>query len=541
MESSQKRSGAQDWIQFLCSKPLPVKSQTIQRIKSSLAEPRVSLHDLAKVATTDPAFCAHLVSKANALNHNADTEANTAELATSILGMDHFLALMNSVPIIKLNPSSVPHRWYFRSLETSLHAMAQAADICRFPGKKVQSDTAIAGLFYGIGHWALWRYAPLEMSAIKHETYVQHKDSALAEYDVLGCTIQEISAGLVEHWNLSSLAILALHHDTSPDNNALDLLHEYAISANNLSDAQQLDIRRLLNSNFFPVKLANWLALTCQDGWESEKAHKLQQIVADFVKATPEEGRARILNTCAATSRNSYTPGILMPAAQLLLIPSDQHLPYQMSVDGQASSKAGKSKSANEVKPQSQRYQGVGVPVHIVKDEFKDKALFQQLYQKMLQADTDANGEKQLLTHLLQAVREGLGLSRVCLFKVEQGSSLRTLAAQGFVEKDPIYRYTQQLNVPSLFKKLAKRPAAITMTKTNRAQIFVQLPDRFKHCCHQNSFVLISVFYDNQPYLLVYADHNQVKQDISPFFTKYFKLICNALSKKLNQPSTTDK
>ena len=91
---------------------------------------------------------------------------------------------------------------------------------------------------------------------------------------------------------VSRLAVDALRHATSPDAEMLAKLHQHALHDDQLSEAERREIKQLLNATYYPVKLANWLALTVPYGWTKPKALRLVEIISDFL-GQPEE-RARV-------------------------------------------------------------------------------------------------------------------------------------------------------------------------------------------------------------------------------------------------------
>lgn len=533
MALTQQRSGLQAWTQFLAEKPLPVKSQTIQRLKTALTEPSNSLHQLASIIATDPAFTLHLVQKANKLNQNNENEANSVDLAVSIIGMDHLIALIDEVPIIKMNPNSIPHRWYYRSLDTSLHAAFQAEDFCLFPNAKVVADTKLAAMFYAVGHWALWRYAPLEMSAIKDAVFRQKKTLVQAEQSILGCSIQEISAFLVEHWQLSALAKDALKQTLLPEEETLTLLHTFIAEPNSLPDDQQTTLRRLMSSKHYPVTLANWFVQTVECDWNSQQSQLVQQCIADVLKTDVDQSRLCLLENTLAVSRIAQTGGLLSPAAQLLMLPSTHHIPYEMS-----NAKAETAQKTTEKTPKKNTITKKNSSTknnYLVDDSFKNKELFQQVCRKLLLQEGGCDSVKEVYKALIHGLKEALGYQRVCLFKVSKDNIISTAALNGFDEHAAIRRFSQEIAVPGLLNKLSKKTSTIMMNAENRQQLKQQMSERLKSSTHQTSFALMSAHHNNRPILLVYADHGDSVIEVSPFFFKYYRAICNAASQRLNQ------
>ncbi len=549
MATSQQRSGTDAWAQFLADKPLPVKSQTIQRLKTETAKPQCSLQNLAPIISADPAFTLHLIRRSNELGQRNDNETNSVDLGISILGMDHIIKLIDEVPIIKLNPLSVPHRWYYRSLDNSLHAAFQAADFCLFPNPKIVADTKLAALFYSVGSWSLWRYAPVEMSAIMDLVYRYKKPPIQAQQHVLGCTIQEISAQLIEDWKISALASQALAQKIQASEKVLTHLQVFTTAPDSLSESQQKAMRHLMSSKYYPVKLANWFIEATQIDWGSDATLLLQQCIADLLKSDEDQSRTRLLQNTLQVSRLTQTDGLLTPAARLLMLPSNHYLPYVMGKDAeqQPSSRSATDNPTDKHSNTSEEQQTVRddsaettsdssntTPEYITTNDFKNKKLFQQACQRLLNAE-GCHNEADVYKTLIHGLKEALGFERCCLLKVREDHTLAVSALSGYEEDDPMRRFSQKLSVQGLIQQLSKKSSAAHMNETNRLQMKLQMSDRFKACSHQTSFVITSLHHHTQPMLFVYADYGDMDTEISPFFFKYFKAICNAAGKRLNQ------
>ena len=99
-------------------------------------------------------------------------------------------------------------------------------------------------------------------------------------------------------------------------------------------------------------------------------------------------------------------------------------------------------------------------------------------------------------------------------------------------------RYTQSLQVPSLFKKLADKPLAVWVTNHNRERIWPELPERFKQITHQHSFALISLFCGNRPCYYLYGDRGKDNAEVSDFDFRHFKQLAVAANRCLNQTNS---
>ncbi len=540
MDQSAGRYGLAQWVDFLKAKPLPVHVRTVQQLKYLIQDPGTSLQKLVAPIERDPVFALHLVKLGNELNRNPNTHVGTVELGVSTLGMDRIAGLCEQLPTIQINHSSVAHKQYFHAIANSFHAAIQAADLCRFPGKDVINETRMAALFYGVGHWALWRYAPVQMSAVMIKIHEEQADVVLAENDVFGCTIQQLSLELARSWKLSNLALEALDHDNSPDHAFLDKIHRYALRTEEFSEEDTREIKQLLSASFYPVKLANWLALTQAHGWQSAKSLRLVEIITDFLRRPAGEVASRINANTVKASRLYHIKGIMAPAAQMLLLPSDMVLNYRLenpediapsSIPGVAEPKKLATSNTHNHLPPPAIESSDDLPT-----ELADPEVFKEIAERLMHQPQHYEKVNDIYNDLLRAIGQGIGLDRVMLYSLDEDNSLQGAARIGMLANDPITRFSLSLEIPSIFKRMGHKPQALWVASHNRSKIWQELPTRFRSICHQQSFMLMSLFRGKQLIGFVYADREQQELAISPFQFKSFKNICAAsnlcLSKK---------
>ncbi|WP_067986794.1 HDOD domain-containing protein [Neptuniibacter pectenicola] len=323
--------GAKSWVSYLKDRPLPVRNSVLRRLQRKLCDASVPLQDLKKVIKSDPVLCLHMVRKASELHDKVDSKVTSIDHAINSLGLDHIESVAKTITPLKLNPSSVAQKMYFRYIAVSHHAASQAQSWLLRKKTLFAEETYLASLFYGVGHWLLWQHAALHMSEIQIKIREENTDVVLAETDILGCTVQEISRGLIESWGISELAVTSLEHETSPNKKTLAQLHQRALGDPRLSAEVLRDINHLVQEKFFPVKLSNWIALTTSFGWESTKSMKIIDIINDFLNAEIAETINNLHITCAQSSRIYHVPGTLALAAEMLLLPSPNSINYRIS------------------------------------------------------------------------------------------------------------------------------------------------------------------------------------------------------------------
>lgn len=528
--------GAKSWVSYLKDRPLPVRNSVLRRLQRKLCDASVPLQDLKKVIKSDPVLCLHMVRKASELHDKVDSKVTSIDHAINSLGLDHIESVAKTITPLKLNPSSVAQKMYFRYIAVSHHAASQAQSWLLRKKTLFAEETYLASLFYGVGHWLLWQHAALHMSEIQIKIREENTDVVLAETDILGCTVQEISRGLIESWGISELAVTSLEHETSPNKKTLAQLHQRALGDPRLSAEVLRDINHLVQEKFFPVKLSNWIALTTSFGWESTKSMKIIDIINDFLNAEIAETINNLHITCAQSSRIYHVPGTLALAAEMLLLPSPNSINYRISSKEAALLCNAMPATAQQTaaKPKSPQPRENDTPPVKNKSEFLDKATYDQIAERFLKGYTAYSQPKHILRGLMQGLSKGLGFNRVAILLVNhRAHSLKTAITYGFDDGHPIHAFKYDLEVPSLFKKLREKPGCIWIKPSNKEQLLHRLPETYHDWGNPNGFLLMSVFCDKTPLAIIHADYDMAGPEITEFHYELFKHLCSTATSRL--------
>lgn len=538
---SESPYGAESWVEYLKDRPLPVRNSVLRRLQRKLRDDMVTLQELNKTIKSDPVLCLHMVRKASELHNKVDSKVTSIDHAINSLGLDNIEAVVKATTPLKLNPSSVAQKMYFRYIAVSHHAATQVESWIKRRKAPFAEETYLASLFYGVGHWMLWQHAALHMSEIQIKLREEKTDVVLAETDILGCTIQEISRGLIEYWGISELAMVSLEHETSPNKKTLAQLHQRALGDPRLTDADLRDINHLVQEKFFPVKLANWIALTANLGWNQTKTMKIIDIINDYLKGEIAETINNLHVNCAKSARGYHVAGTMAPAAEMLLLPSNKMVNYRLSAKEAnllsatlpAVTKPEADIVAPEAIPEEQPQETI-----IIEDkpEYLDKHIFDQIAERFLKGYNLYTQPKHVFQGLIQGLNRGLGFERVSMFLVNnKAHQLKTAFSVGFEEDHPIAAFQYDLQIPSLFKKLREKPGCILIKPENREQMLHMLPEIYHPWGNPNGFLLMSVFFGSTPIAIIHADYGSSGPEVSDFHHERFRYLCSAATLSLKK------
>lgn len=545
MSRAEKLRGTDAWVRFLADKPLPARGSSVLRLQKKLGESEndISVQHLARLIAQDPVICLHVARQAQALHKDSgqSTRVTGIDHAVQTLGLDQLTPLLDSLQTLRLNPRNPVQKMYFRSIANSMHASVQLADW--LSGRKAQfnEEARLASMLYGFTHWLLWLHAPLHQRLLFQKTDREEVDSALAEQDVYGCTLQSIGRRLGIIWGLPELVVKALDHGTSPTAQMLQKLHQRAMKDPQLDSEKLREVSHFVQQPLFPVKLSNWLALTVTLGWGSSKATRLSDIVSDLLGQEIDNTRARLHANCAEAARQYHVPGTLSPAAELLMNETligdtdlleirqwQSYLEEYPKPDMPESIHEIEQHSANSAISRQAKETGAGGHAAAKNDILTNPQLVERLQQRFRAPDPNRKPGS-ILRDLMHGLNQGIGLRRVALLRTHVGQQqLRTVQVIGFEANHPILSFEFDLSVPSLFKRLCKEPACISINQRTRNRSLTTLPDSFRTLLPGDDCLLISIFMGGKPIAILYADQGERAAPMSDFYYDHFRKLCAA-------------
>jgi hypothetical protein len=122
---------------------------------------------------------------------------------------------------------------------------------------------------------------------------------------------------------------------------------------------------------------------------------------------------------------------------------------------------------------------------------------------------SDAGGSfNQIMGLAIRALAEGIGFERIVFGLLMAGQNvLKTRYIVGATQDDPMRAFQVDLTAPHIFTKLMLKPQSIWLNATNRAQFESMLPKALRQTAGDTEFVAMSLFVDDRPVGLFYADN----------------------------------
>ncbi|UTW11766.1 HDOD domain-containing protein [Marinobacterium rhizophilum] len=527
LQADAPLNGAQAWTAYLAGRPLPTRHSSLQRLKRETASDGGTLKSITAAIKADPVLCVHVVRQAQALHASKGSDVTGIDHAIGSLGMERLGQLAADCQALRLHPGCGAELQYFHAVASSHHAATQCAQWLRVRHATYAEKGWVAALCYGLGNWSLWRHAPLHMDRINRRILDAGLDPIEAQTETLGCSIQQISSGLAQAWQLPPLVLAALDDDTSPSGRTLDRLHQRSLSDPHLSRDELRSLSHLLQQHFFPVKLANWLVETTQFGWGTTRARSMYDIVNDFLGKELHDTSALIHQNCALAAQQYHVPGTLAPAAEMLFTGAGQ--PSHRTLDD----------------AELQRYSGAfpeppplpEPPVAAVRQPatFADAQAYQQISNRLQQGYSLYTRPAHILQGLLLGLSQGLGLQRLALQLVRSKQQLKTAQVIGIDDDDPITELQADLDSSVLLKQLCSRPGCIWLSTSTRPRLLPMLPPAYRQALGQQDSLMMCIFAHDKPVALVYGDLGSPQAELESFHRDQFRALCAAASQALDR------
>jgi HD-like signal output (HDOD) protein len=315
-----KPTTLEGWVKLLDGVRLPVPQASHDRVCKALANSRSSLRDIAELMQDSPALALSVIREANRHTHGSMTSpAENLEVAINRLGLKRTEELLARLPAVP--QSQIPVA--LRQLQLiSQHATQQANGFFA---------SRLARLWQDI-HWgSLLFLSPLWPLALTHpqlleewELRVIHKGESArkVEKQLFGARLLEIGQALVDIWRLPIWVQQGYRLLLTEQRELVKVLRIARDSEHPLRQQNRLDddptLRRWLNQPANTVLLANGLALSAQQAWDSPHSERWQYLTSLYLQMPMDEVQQQLHQQAANSARHHAMPDLWHPAVSLI-------------------------------------------------------------------------------------------------------------------------------------------------------------------------------------------------------------------------------
>ncbi|EJN21427.1 HDOD domain-containing protein [Pseudomonas sp. GM78] len=308
------------WTKLLDGVRLPVPQASHDRVCRAMRDCRSSVRKIADLMQDSPALALSVIREANRYNHGGMTEpAENLEVAINRLGLKRTEELLARLPAVP--QGEIPKA--LRQLQLiSQHASQQANGFFA---------SRLARLWQDI-HWgSLLFLSPLWPLALTHphlledwELRVIHKGESArnVEKQLFGARLLEIGLALVNLWHLPIWVQQGYRLLLTEQRELVKVLRIARDSEHPLRQQNQLDddptLRRWLNQPANTVLLANGLALSAHQAWDSPHSERWQYLTSLYLQIPMDQVQQQLHQQAANSARNHAMPDLWHPAVALI-------------------------------------------------------------------------------------------------------------------------------------------------------------------------------------------------------------------------------
>lgn len=207
-----RRLGAQGFVARIRERDMPAFGRTVDSIRQVTNDERASAAALAAIILQDAALTTKVLKLANSAFFNpARSHINTVSRALVVLGFDAVANMALSLILIDALLRGNARERVITEMARAFHAAVQARTLATLKGDPNPEEVFITALLARVGEMAFWCFGDEAAQAL---------DTALttgvapdvAEQNVLGYRLRQITVGLVKDWRLGGLLVSVIEH-----------------------------------------------------------------------------------------------------------------------------------------------------------------------------------------------------------------------------------------------------------------------------------------------------------------------------------------
>ncbi|VAW92469.1 hypothetical protein MNBD_GAMMA21-511, partial [hydrothermal vent metagenome] len=326
-----------------------------------------------------------------------------------------------------------------------------------------------------LGEMILAIHAPDQLLAAFTLRREKNISSEEAQYLSLGFTLDQLSLAIAKAWQLP-------------------LLVQEALQSENAS-----------NPRGFSIMMAVQLSRIATIDWYSEKMMGIYKHVSELLNITMADISRQSHKIAIEIAQANQYKGVLQAAA---LLPRLKNI-----------------EASSQVKQT------------IAKDYQADICLMPQVsvlrttMEKLRNAVKSRQDKSKLLNICLQGLHDGIGLNRVVFASLDADKNHLIATASIGSDNDPVFnQFSIHLHDKDIFRMLLQKSQAICINDSNRKKFWALVPEEFQKLIGTNSFVAMSIFLNNVPVGIMYADRHTSSCQVDDSSYQYFKKLCRSYS-----------
>ncbi|MDH0746604.1 HDOD domain-containing protein [Pseudomonas sp. GD03842] len=307
------------WVKQLDSIALPVPAAAYTKVHSALNDSRRSLREIAELMQDSPALVLSVLREANLKAGGLTEPAESLEVALNRLGLARTGTLLARLPSVELQ--SIPVA--FRQLQLiSQHATQQAYGLFANQLARLWQDIHLGSLLFLAPLWPMALAHPKLLEEWELRVIHKGESAKVVEKALFGVRLVQLCQAVAQHWQLPIWVTQGYDLLIREQRNLVKVLRIAHEHDNPLQRQQALDadlpLRRWLNQPANTILLANGLALSAQQAWDTPHNLRWQLLTSLYLQQPFDELQQQVHQNAVASARHHAAPGVWHPAEALL-------------------------------------------------------------------------------------------------------------------------------------------------------------------------------------------------------------------------------
>lgn len=220
-----------NWIERISENELPIFKYTVHAINDVVSKDATSISDLSRIILRDANLTARVLRVANSATYNVTgSTISTISRAIVYLGFNLVRDISMSLAIIDALLSGKAKEHALNLMAQSFHAAVQARDFAERRGDDAAEEIFIAALLKHIGEITFWCVAGEEGEQIIELMENRGFSEEMAQQEVLGFTLAQLTVGLTADWQLSDLLHSAINKPKMDNPRIRDIVNALELS-----------------------------------------------------------------------------------------------------------------------------------------------------------------------------------------------------------------------------------------------------------------------------------------------------------------------
>ena len=469
----------ENWIERISNNELPIFKYTVHAINDVVSQDASSTSDLSQIILRDANLTARVLRVANSAAYNVTgSQISTISRAIVYLGFNLVRDISMSLAIIDALLSGEQKENALGLMAESFHAAVQARDFAESRGDDGAEEIFIAALLKNIGEITFWCVAGEEGVQIQELMKTQGFSKEMAEQEVLGFTLEQLTIGLTRGWHLS------------------DLLHS-AINTPSMKNPRIKDI-----------VLAIEVAKASRKGWSDKET----VTVANKVAAHLDVDKKKVIDLLTNNAKKAADTAKLFGASSII-----KFLPVEEKENNTSDDE----------------------PVFDVACPVPDQILQLNILRDLSGMLFDKPDLSLIIEIVLEGIHRGVGLDRaVFALLTADKKAIKAKYALGKNSQSFTSQFHFSLQVNNIFRKLVDEKESLWIKDTQENEVKGLVNPEVRKILASRAFYVAPILLSGRVIGLLYADRQPSNRDLDSESFESFKHFAHQASHALQVSST---